>query len=338
MINRPLITSLYDEDKKISLSIGLMKSDKSGSIESKIYKSEKNMLGVWAAEKLGIEGVAEKDYQMIEVRTREYFELGGMVSIDGKTLYVHSADSIWGAKSKEEILEWTETNDGSEYSSSVFYHVYKLCEKKRFEVPQIYNEKMIGTSLAAEVKEVINEKVKIKIICEEPEEKGITQKKEVNITHEKPYEFHFASVYTSQDGTGWYCMPEVGDKVRLYMPSEDESEAYVISSVHLEGGADRNNPDIKFIRNKFMKEVRFEEKKLKITNNNGTSITIDDNKGVIIKSNKEISISCTKDITLLSKSGKMDLSGKKEIMLKQGGSSSVQINNKVKFVAPNIKM
>lgn len=311
MINRPLITSLYDEDKKISLSIGLMKSDKSGSIESKIYKSEKNMLGVWAAEKLGIEGVAEKDYQMIEVRTREYFELGGMVSIDGKTLYVHSADSIWGAKSKEEILEWTETNDGSEYSSSVFYHVYKLCEKKRFEVPQIYNEKMIGTSLAAEVKEVINEKVKIKIICEEPEEKGITQKKEVNITHEKPYEFHFASVYTSQDGTGWYCMPEVGDKVRLYMPSEDESEAYVISSVHLEGGADRNNPDIKFIRNKFMKEVRFEEKKLKITNNNGTSITIDDNKGVIIKSNKEISLSCTKDITLLSKSGKMDLSGKK---------------------------
>lgn len=332
MNNRPLITVAADSgDTNVSLNIGLMADGGSGSIETKIYKSEKNILSSLVAKKLGVENVSEKDYQMIEVRTREYFELGSKVSIDGKSLYVHSVDSMWGVKSKEDIVTWVESGDESNYSSSVFYHIYKLAEEKRFKVPQIYNEKMIGASLSAKVKEVKKEKLKITFACD-VDSKG----KPINV--KEPKEFTFATVYTSQDGTGWYCMPEEDDDVRLYMPTEDESDVYVISAVHLEGGADRDNPDIKFMRNKFKKEIRFEEKKLQITNNNGMDIVIDDDKGIIIKSNKEISLSSKKDVTLLSKSGKMDLVGNKEVLLKQGGSASITLNSKVDFKAPNIKM
>ena len=57
--------------------------------------------------------------------------------------------------------------------------------------------------------------------------------------------FDYATPYSTPDGTGWYCMPEAGDKIRLCIPTEDESGAYVVSSVHVESsnGSERKNPD-----------------------------------------------------------------------------------------------
>lgn len=59
-------------------------------------------------------------------------------------------------------------------------------------------------------------------------------------------------------------MPEINDRVRLYVPTEDEAQAYVISSTHLEvkeenknkdiGDNRRVNPDYKSIMNKQGKE------------------------------------------------------------------------------------
>lgn len=49
--------------------------------------------------------------------------------------------------------------------------------------------------------------------------------------------FPYATVYSTPDGTGWYCMPEIGDAVRLYFPCEKDADAYVASSVHLQSSA-----------------------------------------------------------------------------------------------------
>ena len=32
----------------------------------------------------------------------------------------------------------------------------------------------------------------------------------------------YATVYSTPDGTGWYCMPEGGDSIRLYAPNEHD--------------------------------------------------------------------------------------------------------------------
>ena len=45
--------------------------------------------------------------------------------------------------------------------------------------------------------------------------------------------FPYATVYSSPDGTGWYCMPEPGDSVRLHVP-ESEEDSFVMSAVHRE--------------------------------------------------------------------------------------------------------
>lgn len=324
--NQPLITVIDSNDGiNVDVNIGLMSGGKSGSIDTKLYKEEKNLKAALIAEKLGIENVNEKDYQMVEVRTREYFDLGSQVDIDGKSLYVYSSESKFGIKTKEDKALWIDSNDTSEHTSSVFYHIYKLAEEKRFKVPRQYNEKMIGVSLNAKVSKVNKDKLEIE--CECDGKKSNT-----------PKEFPYATVYSSKDGTGWYCMPEVDDEIRLYLPTEDEEDAYVISAVHLEGAELRNNPDVKFIMNKYKKEVRFEEKTIKITNNNGMEIVIDDDKGISITSDKDISISGSKDVTLLSKSGEMHFSGEKEISLKQGASAYVEMKNGIKFKGTKINM
>lgn len=45
------------------------------------------------------------------------------------------------------------------------------------------------------------------------------------------YWFPYSTIYASEDNTGWYCMPEIGDSIRIYFPSKKEEEGIAISSV-----------------------------------------------------------------------------------------------------------
>ncbi len=326
MENQPLITTVDSSNgTNINLNLGLMSGGKTGSIDTKLYKEVKSLGAQLLAKKQGVESISDKDYQMIEVRTREYFDLGSKVNIDGKSLYVYSAESMFGVKTNEDKAAWVGSEDVDEHTSSVFYHVYKLAEEKRFKVPRVYNEKMIGVSLDAKVSKVNKEMLEIECECDGEKPKD-------------PKEFPYATVYSSKDGTGWYCMPEEKDEVRLYLPTEDEKDAYVISAVHLEGAEARNNPDVKFIMNKHKKQVKFEEKVITITNNEGMQIVLDDAKGVSIISNKDITLSGKKDVTVLSKSGEVSVSGSKQVSMKQGSSSYVELKNGIKFKSTKTKM
>lgn len=324
--NQPIIPITESEGgNNINLSIGLMSGGKTGTVDTKIYKTVSHIGDALLTKKLGVDKVTEKDYEMIEVRTREYFDLGSQVTIDGKTLFVYSSESKYGVKTNEDKANWVGNEDNGERTSSVFHHIYKLAEEKRFLVPRQYNEKMIGVSLDASVSKVKKEMLEIECICDGGKPKD-------------PKEFSYATVYTSPNGTGWYCMPEEEDKVRLYFPTEDEKDAYVISAVHLEGGDGRDNPDVKFIKNKYNKEVRFDKKSIVITNNDGMLIILDDSKGISIISEKDINLSGTKDVTLVSKSGKLNVSGSKEVTLKQGATAYIELKNGIKFKSTKTKI
>ncbi|RAZ94354.1 hypothetical protein DK853_35600, partial [Klebsiella oxytoca] len=79
---------------------------------------------------------------------------------------------------------------------------------------------MAGTGLLGRVTAVEGDQVQISLEKDENRE---------NAGHKW---FAFSTVYSSPDGTGWYCMPEVGDTVRLSFPSEQPMEGYVSSAVH----------------------------------------------------------------------------------------------------------
>lgn len=115
-------------------------------------------------------------------------------------------------------------------------------------------------------------------------------------------------------------MPEAGDSVRLYMPGAKESEAYIISAVHLSkdcGGA-RVNPDHKSLKSKYNKEVLFTPTSLVFTNNKGMSIEILDEEGIRITSDKSVFIQSDEAIQIASLEQSVSVIAPESIVLEQG--------------------
>ena len=317
----PLITSINSTNAAaININIGLMQGGSSGEIESKYYKKGKQVSDFINAKKRGLKNVSEDDYSIVEVRAREYFDIGECVKIAGKTLYVYSVDSVYDSSLNQ-------TGNGSNINKDEFWHTYILADKKRFREATIYNYDMIGASLQANVKEVEKDKVKVDTVADDEND----SKAKDNVA------FPFATVYSTNDGTGWYCMPEKEDTVRLYFPTEFEDDAYVISAVHLEEkNGLRDEPEKKFIMNKYKKMVEFSKDSIRITNNEGMEIKLDDSKGISIISDKDISLSAEKEVNIVSNKDEVNVSGKSSVTLKQGTSAYVELKGKATVKATSV--
>ena len=206
-----------------------------------------------------------KDIVYYIIREREIYYLGDCIVLNGRELYVSSIDS--------------------ELIGSELYHTYSLKQKDDFCSPKIYNYTVIGASLDGKILSVQKDVVKMTVTGDE------------NAASAGSRWYVYSTVYSSPDGTGWYCMPEPGDAVRLYFPTMDESQAYVISSTHSPSSA-RSNPDNKSIKNKQNKEVLLMPDKVVVTNNKGMSVVLDDAQGVTIVSDKDIIIDSKESIQI----------------------------------------
>jgi len=216
---------------------------------------------------------------------REIYELGQHKVIDGKERYI---STIKTSLKGDEL-----------------YHTYYMKTKRGLSMPRQYSHTLSGISLIASVAKVRNEMVQVRI------------DKDDNIQSSGFCWFSFATVYSSADGTGWYCMPEIGDRVRIYFPTKDEAEAYVVSAYH-EGGADlRQDPDKKFWRNKEGKEIQLTPEHILMTDNNGTYIRLDDD-GIEVRSEGSVLIRAKKNMSITSSGGTIELNASKKVLLKQG--------------------
>ncbi|MDK2811477.1 MAG: hypothetical protein PWR27_2186 [Petroclostridium sp.] len=203
------------------------------------------------------------------VESREILNLCTPVEFHGHRLYVHGIES---RLYKQELI-----------------HKYCLREKQGFQVKPYGNEKIIGASFMGEVSKVKNDVVRIN--CNYG----------CKVNNEDTVWFPFASVYSSPEGTGWYCMPEKGDRIRIHFPDENANQSYVINAVHTESDGDmRKNPEEKSIRTKHDKEIRFTPEKIMITNHKGLSIVLDDEKGIMINSNRVVKITASESVEFAS--------------------------------------
>ena len=232
--------------------------------------------------------VINRDYIMYEVGSREIYKLGDRLKFNEKVYTV------------SKVISQTLGNE--------LYHTYYLVQDIAYILNDIdkYNSKLIGVSLSARVTKVGTEQVMVSIDEDESTKdlEGIW--------------FSFSTVYSSSNGAGWYCMPEKGDKVRLYFPTEKEVDAYVCSAVHEdEGSGIRNNPENKIWRNKYGKEIRLTPDSISITNNMGDYIEISDDEGIKIVSKGNISIRAKDTIEISSEDSNISLTADKRIMLLQ---------------------
>lgn len=142
--------------------------------------------------------------------------------------------------------------------------------------------------------------------------------------------FPYATVYSSPDGTGWYCMPEEKDCILLHFPDEIESHAYVCSSVNLQSTDEnaRSDPDRKSIKNKYGQEIFFTPNSLVLTNNNGMSITIDDKQGIVLQSDKDIILNAADTIRISSEENQLLMSAAEKLLMQQS-ETSLELSDEV---------
>lgn len=187
-------------------------------------------------------------------------------------------------------------------------HEYHLVSEEECFSNTKHGERIAGVSMLGTVKKVKRDMVFVELVEDEYRSSSCRW-------------FPFSTVYSSKDGTGWYCMPEEGDQIRLHFPDADERNAYVISAVHLPTENGRLNPDEKSFRNKYNKEIRFTPKGLVITNNAGSFIEISDDHGIWIESDKDIRIRAKGQMTVASEEEDVTLSAENVLRIKQKETS-----------------
>lgn len=141
-----------------------------------------------------------EDFSSEQVRSYDYLYLGDTVTLNGRSSQVSAvrADLVDG------ILECT----------------YSLSLKTGFRVPEIKNQQASGRMMTGIVTKVEADRVQVFLNSVDPEADGSSD-----------WWFPYSTAYSSQDGSGWYCMPSENDEVRVFFPSGNEADAFAASSV-----------------------------------------------------------------------------------------------------------
>lgn len=264
-------------------------------------------VGVYLKKKSrGLLKLKEADCIEYIVKSRENYSIGDRVVINGQRLFIYQIEST--------------------YQGGEMLHDCHMKTRRGMDTLETYQKDLTGCSFQAEVLQVKDDKVQIKVAGDENAEQSIS------------LWYPYSTVYSSPDGTGWYCMPEIGDIVRLQLPSQQEASAYVVSSIHLDtNNSERKNPEYKVIKNKYQKEIRFTPDSIIITNNQGTKIALTDENGVQIISQKSIVIQAKDNLILSSETGSLTAAGTTSVNLKQK-TTSLDIDKGISFSGGDLRV
>ena len=256
-------------------------------METQRIRQQLNMGDYLTKQENGLSSLSSSDMVQLVLNSREIYQLGDRLSWQGKEYCIYQIETAY---------------DGAEC-----VHSYYLKTKAALQVVAAHHEGIGGASFSATITNVQKDKVQVEI--EGDEWKAADGKKW----------FLYSTVYSSPDGTGWYCMPEIGDMVRVYFPSEKEKNAYAISSVHLDVQTNdsRSNPDIKSISNAQNKQVVFAPDGILIQNTENMYISLNDENGITIVSDLPICIHSDMNIAL-SAGENIEIGGARQVAIKQG--------------------
>lgn len=279
--------------------------------------------------KNGIDDVIESDFTYYEIKSEEPVNIGDIVLFQGKKLYVYQINANMD---KGELL----------------FNLTLSTQKGMSQLFQMHHN-IVGVSLDASISEIQNDRVKVSLKIDENS----------NVQEEQCF-FPYSTIYSSKDGSGWYCMPEMGDSVRIYFPDGIEEHSYAISSVHDEvddnllGGSNssgdagssngggsgeysgkRDNPSVKSLRNPSGKEIRLTPDGIYIISN-GTTITLTDADGVSVVSDQNIELKSDQNI-IIGAEQDVSIVGLSGVDLNCNDIASVKIEENVEVIGQEVK-
>lgn len=192
---------------------------------------------------------------------------------------------------------------------------YSLYFQEGLAVPPRANPYLSGVSINGTVADVKRNTVQVKL-----ETDALTE-------YRRQYFYPFSTVAASPDGSGWYCMPKQGDRVRIFFPTDDESEGYAIANVMGESapsqGSSMGNPDAKDITMPDGKAVRFVPGgiQLAVGEDKGT-VTLTNDGRAEVRTDRDIAISAA-EVVCLTTEGTMEVTAGTQIQIVSDAGGSL---------------
>lgn len=266
VFNAPVIASIIS--KKPYLTIGLPPANRTVTIDSTKKTVAVNGLKFNSMSQNNlISGVNQADTAASGSTSYSYAFIGDNLSMNGVTQRISSVSAV--------------LVDG------ILTMSYTCAKESGFAQPVTKNVQASGKMFKGTVKAVQLDKVQVHLVDVDSSYDG-------GGTHWFPY----STLYSSQDGSGFYCMPEVGDTVRVFFPSNNEGDAFAASSVNV---SPLDNVKHKKWRVPKGKEILMTEEGLYITcKENKIFINLVDEDGISIYSEKDINILSTANINIQS--------------------------------------
>lgn len=289
----------------IKYSIGKAGMLDTYSLDEFNYSIKKELQEFKVKDSNGVSGLDDKDLITYEVVTNKMLNLCDAVSFKGRNLYVYEA-----------VIEMYD---------SIFSNKYKLRDEKGMKIRRIYNNQIVGLSLSGTIADTKNDVVKVNLDIDGGSANGSRW-------------FPYSTVFSSEDGTGWYCMPENGDAIRLYFPDNVEKNAYVISSVNLKSRdtTKRSDPAVKSLSTKYGKQLVMEPGAVNIIGGSGMMVKMTDDGGIEIISDKKIILDAQEDIEINGKA-KISISGQDGVDITQN-SANLSIKDDVTMSGGKVKI
>lgn len=247
------------------------------------------------------------------LETDEYLDLGMEVELDGQRLIVISI--------KNQYREGESVNE------------YVLSTKEACRTMRKNNINITGISLDGMIKDCKRDKVKIEL------------NKTISCEEEKRKWFAYSSPAASTDGSGWYCMPRIGEEIRLYCPTDEESDAYVISAIRKkqQEQADTKEqqvgtqPENKVLSNAEGQSVSFLPEGIEMTCKDGmTAMSMNQNGTIEIVATKDIHIYADETVMMRAEQG-MCIMASNTVTLQNDNGSMIVIDKEITEDANRIK-
>jgi len=215
--------------------------------------------------------LSEDDITMYKVKTEDFaygaYDAGDKVRFNGADLYVRSAEF--------------------DFENDIMTSSYTLSGKSAVTAPKAYNQNVTGLALKGVVQEVENDDIKLDL--------------DIDYGGGASQLFKYATDYSPESHTGWYCMPEVGDTVFVVLPSENEKDAHASSSMRQSATARTGDPKTKFMRNTFGKEMKMNYQEVLFTGkDDDTFVRINETTGIEIVTSKPIVVNSDETINIHS--------------------------------------
>lgn len=321
-VNMPLFPIIINESP--SFQVGPATDGVVTTIDNINYSMGKNIEEFKKIKENSISDMSETDFEYYEIFSEKILTLGAKISFKEKEFYVYQSE----ISLKEGLMKGK----------------YRIISDKGIRVSEKFNTQLAGCSLEGRVLAVSGDSLKIHLAIDDDQDENVANW------------FKQTTTYSGNGETGWHCMPEKNDNVRVYFPTHKDEDAVVVDSVRRSSGGgggsggasggssgggqskDKlSDPNTTYFRTPSGKELKFDPNGILISGKDGAVyIDISDPNGIQIISDTVVKVNSKENISLIAdKSIIISALEKIELTCK---SSKITMTDNVELTGQNIKL